>query len=62
MRDSDTPPPGAPSMRGSRVFALLIIAVILAFVIWFAARNWGVREPGRNTSGPGVQQSGGRGP
>jgi uncharacterized RDD family membrane protein YckC len=58
MRESDMPPPGDPAVRGSRVWAYLIIAAILVFVVWFAAENWGVREPGRNSTGPGVQNMG----
>lgn len=59
MRESDMPPPGDPDVRGSRVWAYLIIAAILIFIIWFAAENWGVREPGRDSTGPGVQNMGG---
>ena len=59
MRESDVPPPGDPSLRGSRVWAFLIIAAMLIFIAWFAAENWTVREPGRNSSGPGVQNAGG---
>ncbi|HLM67187.1 MAG TPA: hypothetical protein VK358_06655, partial [Longimicrobium sp.] len=59
MRESDIPPPGDPSMRSSRIWALLIMATVLVFIVWFAAENWGVREPGRNSTGPGVQNAGG---
>jgi hypothetical protein len=54
MRESEAPPPGDPAMRRSRPWALLIIAVILVFLIWFAAENWGTRRPGRDSSGPTV--------
>jgi hypothetical protein len=54
MRESDTPPPGDPEMRRSRPWALLIIAVILVFLVWFAVENWGIRRPGRDSSGPTV--------
>ena len=57
MRQSDIPPPGDPSMRGSRVFALGIIAVIVVFIAWFAAENWSARRPGHNPTGPGPQPS-----
>jgi hypothetical protein len=49
MRESDAPPPGDPEMRRSRPWALLIIAVILVFVVWFALEH---REVRRNDSGP----------
>lgn len=54
MRESDTPPPGDPSMRRSRVWGFLLIALILLFLVWFAAENWDIRRPGRNSSGPTV--------
>jgi hypothetical protein len=57
MRESDAPPPGDPAMRRSRPWALLIIAVILVFLVWFAAENWGTRRPGGDTSGPGPNSS-----
>ena len=54
MRESDAPPPGDPANRRSRVWAFLIIGVILVFLAWFAAENWGTRRPGGgDTSGPG---------
>lgn len=59
MRESDSPPPGDPSMRGSRVFGLLIIAVIVVFIVWFAAENWSTRRPGHNPIGPGPQPAAG---
>lgn len=58
MDESDIPPPGDPALRGTRTWGLLIIAVILGFLVWFAAENWEVREPGRNSTGPGVQNAG----
>lgn len=58
MRESDSPPPGDPSMRGSRVFGLVIIAVMLVFIVWFAAENWTRRDPGRNPTVPTDQSSG----
>lgn len=58
MRESDAPPPGDPSLRGSGVWAGVIIAVVLVFVVWFALENREVREPGRNSTGPGVQNAG----
>jgi hypothetical protein len=54
MRESDAPPPGDPAMRRSRPWALLIIALILVFLIWFAVEHWGTRRPGRDSSGPTV--------
>ncbi|MBW3570076.1 MAG: hypothetical protein KY467_03110 [Gemmatimonadetes bacterium] len=54
MRESDAPPPGDPAMRRSRPWALLIIAAILVFLVWFAAENWEIRRPGRDSSGPAV--------
>ena len=57
MRESDAPPPGDPANRRSRVWAFLIMAVILVFLIWFAAENWEVRRPGRDTSGPGLNST-----
>lgn len=60
MADSDAPPPGAPSMRGSRWWAFAIIAVILVFLVWFAVENWGTREPGPGTTVPVQQPSGDR--
>jgi hypothetical protein len=54
MRESDTPPPGDPAMRRSRPWALIFIAAILIFLVWFAIENWGTRRPGGgDTSGPG---------
>jgi hypothetical protein len=53
MRESDAPPPGDPANRRGRVWAFLIMAVILLFLVWFAAENWDIRRPGRDTSGPG---------
>ncbi|HYW13864.1 MAG TPA: hypothetical protein VE871_18015 [Longimicrobium sp.] len=58
MRESDIPPPGDPSMRGSRIFGLVIIAVILVFIVWFAAENWTRRDPGNNPTVPTGQSSG----
>jgi hypothetical protein len=58
MRESEAPPPGDPSMRGSRWWARLIIAAVLVFVVWFAVEHWGTRDPGRNSTGIGVRQSG----
>lgn len=61
MRESDIPPPGDPSMRGSRIWALLFMAAVLIFIVWFAAENWRAREPGRNAPSPAVPAaSGGR--
>lgn len=54
MRESDAPPPGDPSVRRSRPWALLIIAAILVFLVWFAIENWDIRRPGRDSSGPAV--------
>lgn len=54
MRESDAPPPGDPTMRRSRVWGFLFIALILLFLVWFAAENWDIRRPGRNSSGPTV--------
>ena len=54
MRESDAPPPGDPEVRRSRPWALLIIAVILVFLVWFALENRDIRRPGRNSSGPTV--------
>lgn len=59
MRESDAPPPGDPSMRGTRVWGLVIIAALLIFFVWFAAENWEVRGPGLNSTGAGVQNEGG---
>jgi hypothetical protein len=39
-------------MRRSRVWGFLFIALILLFLVWFAAENWDIRRPGRNSSGP----------
>jgi hypothetical protein len=39
MRESDEPPPGDPESRLSRPWAFLIIAVVLAFVAWFAVKS-----------------------
>lgn len=58
MRESDVPPPGDPSTRRSGVWAGVIIAVILVFIVWFSLENREVREPGRNSTGPGVQNVG----
>jgi hypothetical protein len=52
MRESDIPPPGDPSMRGTRIWGLVIIAAVLIFIIWFAAENWTRRDPGRNPTVP----------
>lgn len=52
MRESDAPPPGDPAARRSRPWALLIIAVILVFLVWFTLENREIRRPGRNSSGP----------
>lgn len=57
MRESDAPPPGDPESRRSRVWALLFIAALVIFVVWFSLANREIREPGRNTSGPGVQSA-----
>lgn len=62
MRESDAPPPGDPSMRGSRVWGLVIIAVLVIFFVWFAADNWRVRGPGRNNTEIPVQGGGGERP
>ncbi|HEX2207338.1 MAG TPA: hypothetical protein VHG93_06620 [Longimicrobium sp.] len=51
MRESDAPPPGDPSMRRSRPWALLIIAAILVFLVWFVLEN---RETDRNRGAPVV--------
>ena len=51
MRESDAPPPGDPSMRRSRPWALLIIAAILVFLVWFVLEN---RETDRNRGVPVV--------
>lgn len=59
MRESDAPPPGDPSMRGTRVWGLVIIAVLLIFFAWFAAENWRARDPGRNRTEIPVQNDGG---
>lgn len=60
MRESDIPPPGDPESRRSGVWALLIIAVILVFVVWFAMENWETRRPGHNDSGtPAHSRTGG---
>lgn len=56
MRESDAPPPGDPSVRRSRPWALLIIAVILVFLVWFAIENWDIRRPGRDSGGPAAGQ------
>jgi hypothetical protein len=58
MHESDIPPPGDPSMRGPRIWGLLIIAAVLIFIIWFAAENWSRRDPGRDPSVPTGQNSG----
>lgn len=58
MHESDAPPPGDPSTHGSGVWAGVIIAAILIFVVWFSLENREVREPGRNSTGPGVQNAG----
>lgn len=52
MRESDVPPPGDPSMRGSRIFGLLVVAVIVVFIAWFAAENWISRRPSQTPVGP----------
>lgn len=57
MRESE-PPPGDPSLRGSRVWAYVIIAAILIFIVWFAAENWRSREPGRSSDVPAIPGSG----
>jgi hypothetical protein len=54
MRESDAPPPGDPTMRRSRVWGFVFIALILLFQVWFAAENWDIRRPGRSSSGPAV--------
>jgi hypothetical protein len=54
MRESDAPPPGDPAMRRSRPWALIFIAAIVIFLVWFAVENWGTRRPGGgDISGPG---------
>lgn len=58
MRESDIPPPGDPSMRGTRIWGLLMVVVVLGFIIWFAAENWTRRDPGRNPTVPTDQSSG----
>lgn len=58
MRESDVPPPGDPASRRSRPWAILIIAAILVFIVWFAMENREVRRPGRPATGPGVQNVG----
>lgn len=54
MRESDAPPPGDPAMRRSRPWALIFIAAIVIFIVWFAVENWDIRRPGRDSSGPTV--------
>jgi hypothetical protein len=58
MRESDVPPPGDPANRRSGLWAGLIIATVLVFIVWFSLENREVREPGRNSTGPGVQNAG----
>lgn len=57
MRESDSPPPGDPALRGTRVWAFVIIAAILVFLVWFAIENWEVRGPGHD-AGPAIQNIG----
>lgn len=45
-------------MRGTRIWGLLMVAVVLVFIIWFAAENWTRRDPGRNPTVPTDQSSG----
>jgi hypothetical protein len=56
MHESDVPPPGDPSMRGTRVWGAIILAVILVFVTWYVLENRDPREI--EPSGTRVQQKG----
>jgi hypothetical protein len=58
MRESDSPPPGDPSLRRSGLWAGLIIGVFLVFVVWFVLEHHETREPGRPPTVPGVQNAG----
>jgi hypothetical protein len=58
MRESDSPPPGDPSLRRSGLWAGLIIAAFLVFVIWFVLENYRAREPRRTPTIPAVQNPG----
>ena len=50
MRESDAPPPGDPESRRSRLWAVLIMLAIVAFLAWLVLENRDIRRPGRQST------------